>query len=149
MEEAIHNVLCLQPPITTPQEHLPEEACDGLELIWVKLILQDTLVYQITDEAATVVIEMGVHQVTQLQKSKWELAVAQACTFHMSTCTCVCVRACVCVCVHVCACVYVHVCVCMHTLYGTSLLSTPSHGCCPVIMRTMLHVTLHTSAAHA
>ena len=70
MEEAIHNVLCLWSVTSCCQEDLLEEVCDGLELIWVKLLRQHSLVYQITEKGAAVAGKTGVHQLTYLSKSE-------------------------------------------------------------------------------
>ena len=61
MEEVVHNDLCLWSVMSCRQEHSLEEVCDGLQLMWVELILQHSLVYEITNDGATVAMAIGVH----------------------------------------------------------------------------------------
>ena len=61
MEEVIHNDLCLWSVISCCQEHSLEEVCDGLELMWVKLIFHHSLVYEITNDGPAVAMAIGVH----------------------------------------------------------------------------------------
>ena len=45
MKERVHNLICFWSVTSCGQEHSLEEARDGLELIQVKLLLQQILVY--------------------------------------------------------------------------------------------------------
>ena len=70
MKETVHNRLCFRSVTSCCQEHSLEKAHDGLELIGVKLLLQQCFMYQITHVRAAVIRETGVHQLTYLRKSE-------------------------------------------------------------------------------
>ena len=61
VEEVVHNLHCLWSVLGCCQEDLLEKACNGLELIRVKLLLQHSLVYQITEKCAAIAIATTAH----------------------------------------------------------------------------------------